>query len=91
MFEMIHICDYCYRDYSGRRKINLKLDKFISPVYFHHNDYWIVDGFDFARIIAQLTSTHRKDWRKVINGKWRLQSDWAYEWYKEQRKKRDEE
>jgi hypothetical protein len=89
MFKMIHICDYYYRDLDfDRRGIKLpELKKLYSPVYFHHNDYWMVDGMDLSRVITYLTIIHRRDWRKVVNGKWRLQPDWWRAWYDEQREK----
>jgi len=85
MFEIIHICDYYYRDHDRIETKNLP-DKiregFFMPVYFHHNDYWIVDGFDLSRVIDLMSIIHKRDWRKVVNGKWRLQPDWLHEWYK---------
>jgi len=85
LFEIVHICDYYYRDY-GRletKKLPKEVnDKFMMPVFFHHNDYWIVDGFDLSRVITQMSLIHKRDWRKVVSGKWRLQPDWWLEWYK---------
>ena len=86
IFDMVRICDYYYRDLvSETRKLNIPKGKEIpTPVYFHHNNYWIVDGTDLSRVITHMTLIHRKDWRKVVSGKWRLQPDWLSEWYNRQ-------
>lgn len=88
MFEMVHICDYYYKDYDRVEAKNLPDEvkqRLFMPVYFHHNDYWIVDGFDLSLVIAKMTSIHKRDWRKFINGKWRLHPDWLSEWYRAHR------
>ena len=85
IFDVVHICDYYYRDYDRHGKKNLPekiKEGFYMPVFFHHNDYWIIDGFDLSQVITMMSLIHRRDWRKVVNGKWRLQPDWWYEWYK---------
>ncbi len=87
IFEVIHICDYYYKDFQRSEKKNLPKvisDGLYMPVFFHHNDYWIIDGFDLARVITNMSLIHRCDWRKVVNGKWRLQPDWLLEWRKRQ-------
>jgi GNAT superfamily N-acetyltransferase len=53
-----------------------------SPVCFHHNDYWILNGFDLANAVFMMSIIHKRDWRKVVSGKWRLQPDWLHEWHK---------
>ena len=88
IFDIVHICDYYYKDFDKIEKKTLPDDvreRFFMPVFFHHNDYWIVDGFDLSRVITWMTIIHRRDWRKVVTGKWRLQPDWLSEWYKKQR------
>ena len=87
IWQIVKICDYYYRDMGfDRRQISLpESSKFIAPVYFHHNDYWIVDGIDLARVIDQMTVIHKRDWRKVVNGKWRLQPDWLFKWHENQK------
>ena len=85
MFEVVHICDYYYKDFQRSEKKNLPkqvTDGYYMPVFFHHNDYWIIDGFDLSRVIVRMSQIHRRDWRKVVSGKWRLQPDWWMEWYK---------
>jgi hypothetical protein len=84
IFDVVHICDYYYRDFGHAEKRNVPKPegRVLTPVFFHHNDYWIIDGFDLARVITQMSHIHRSDWRKVVSGKWRLQPDWHTEWYR---------
>ena len=88
IFDIVHICDYYYRDSSEIEKKNLPDEiggRFFMPVYFHHNDYWIVDGYDLSCVITNMSLIHKRDWRKVVTGKWRLQPDWWLEWRKTNR------
>ena len=83
MFDIVHICDYHYRDLSDmdKKKLTNVREAIRTPVFFHHNDYWIVDGNTLAWLITRMTLIHKRDWRKVVNNKWRLQPDWLKEWH----------
>ena len=87
LFDIVRICDYHYKDFSflsesHKKNMENVKEKIVMPVYFHHNDYWIIDGYDLARAIDRITVIHKRNWRKVVSGKWRLQPDWWFEWYK---------